>query len=106
MPKVISKSTISSSNEVAATQSASAALKTYYCLCGEFILVIDKMLSNLPRRKTDDAIILRSQDTTSAKACIFKLNAKESGAVLIDRSRDFTGTPEYNPADMTAGRTD
>ncbi|PVG03617.1 hypothetical protein CPB86DRAFT_779351 [Serendipita vermifera] len=85
MPKVISKSTVSSSTEAAPTESATASLRTYYCLCGEFILVIDKNLDNLPRRHTDNAIILRSKSTQSAKACVFKLNAKETGAILLER---------------------
>ncbi|CCA71221.1 hypothetical protein PIIN_05158 [Serendipita indica DSM 11827] len=96
MPKVISRSTISSSAEASATTSATAALRTYYCLCGEFILVIDKTLSNLPRRTTDNAIILRSKDTDSAKACVFKLNAKEVGAVLVERPNGLERQFRYN----------
>jgi hypothetical protein len=48
-------------------------------------LVIDRNLSSLPRRKTDNAIIIRSQDTPTTKARIFKLNATSSRPVLIER---------------------
>ncbi|KAH9918247.1 uncharacterized protein BXZ73DRAFT_105374 [Epithele typhae] len=34
---------------------STAALRVYYCICGEFILVIDKSLTALPRRQTDGA---------------------------------------------------
>lgn len=49
-------------------------------------LVIDRNLSTLPRRKTDGAIIIRSKDTPTTKARIYKLNATTSGPVLIQRS--------------------
>jgi len=71
------------------------------CICGEFIvcysipkcsrilmvfqLVIDKSLATLPRRKTDGAIIIRSQDSNDGKARVFKLNATTSEPVLLER---------------------
>lgn len=58
------------------------------CLILLLQLVIDKTLSSLPRRRTDNAIIIRSQDSNGAKARIFKLNSntpKDTDAVLIDR---------------------
>ncbi|KLO15871.1 hypothetical protein SCHPADRAFT_914261 [Schizopora paradoxa] len=88
MSKRVSRSTVSSSTEAKPTASSTTALHVYYCICGEFILVIDKPLSSLPRRKTDNAIIVRSQDSNDAKSCIFKLNSstpKDTEAVLIDR---------------------
>lgn len=48
-------------------------------------LVIDKPLDNLPRRKTDNSIIIRSKDAGESKARVFKLNAKGSGAVMVER---------------------
>ncbi|KAJ6452363.1 hypothetical protein DFH09DRAFT_1238415, partial [Mycena vulgaris] len=42
------------------TASSAAALRVYYCICGEFILVIDKTIASLPRRQTDGAIILNA----------------------------------------------
>ncbi|KAA1466353.1 hypothetical protein DENSPDRAFT_790912 [Dentipellis sp. KUC8613] len=87
MPKVISRSAVSSSNDARPTASSAAALRVYYCICGEFILVIDKSLSSLPRRQTDGAIIIRSQDADGEKAKVFKLNATPSDPVLVERSR-------------------
>ncbi|KAF8607960.1 hypothetical protein BDV93DRAFT_487929 [Ceratobasidium sp. AG-I] len=89
MPKIVSRSAISSSIDAPPTDSASASLRVYYCLCGEFILVIDKSLSSLPRRQTDGAIVVRSQDTPSAKARVFKLNANVSPQpVMLERKSD------------------
>ncbi|KAI0324959.1 hypothetical protein GY45DRAFT_1288072 [Cubamyces sp. BRFM 1775] len=85
MPKVISRSAVSSSTDAQPTPSSTAALRVYYCICGEFILVIDKSLSTLPRRPTDGAIVIRCQDTEDAKARIFKLNATPRDPVLIER---------------------
>lgn len=51
--------------------------------------MLDRNLFALPRRKTDDAIVIRSKDTESAKARIFKLNAREGGPVLIQRENKY-----------------
>ncbi|KAG8694072.1 hypothetical protein FRC08_008726 [Ceratobasidium sp. 394] len=89
MPKIVSRSAISSSIDAPPTSSASAALRVYYCLCGEFILVIDKSLASLPRRKTDGAIIVRCQDTPTAKARVFKLNVNVSPQpVMLERKTE------------------
>jgi hypothetical protein len=48
-------------------------------------LVIDKSLATLPRRKTDNAIIVRSQDSDSDKARVFKLNAVAEDPILLER---------------------
>ncbi|KAF4574973.1 hypothetical protein EYR36_006327 [Pleurotus pulmonarius] len=85
MPKVVSRSAVSASTDAHPTASSAAALRVYYCLCGEFILVIDKSLSSLPRRQTDNAIIVRSQDSNDQKARIFKLNAKYADPILLER---------------------
>ncbi|KAG7096811.1 hypothetical protein E1B28_004219 [Marasmius oreades] len=85
MPKVVSRSAVSASTDAQPTASSAAALRVYYCICGEFILVIDKSLSALPRRKTDDASVIRVQGTDSAPARVFKLNAVAGDAVLIER---------------------
>ncbi|KIM90923.1 hypothetical protein PILCRDRAFT_811418 [Piloderma croceum F 1598] len=85
MPKVVSRSAVSSSTDAQPTASSAAALKVYYCICGEFILVIDKSLATLPRRKTDGAIIIRSQDSDDGKARVFKLNANAGEPVLLER---------------------
>lgn len=85
------------------TESSTAALKVWYCLCGEFLvsfmdslcrhiltllpwkLVIDKDLNKLPRRKTDGAIMMRCRDSSAGKAAVFKLNSNESGPLLMKR---------------------
>ena len=48
-------------------------------------LVIDRNINALPRRKTDNAIIVRSKDTEQSKARVFKLNANPSDPVLLER---------------------
>ncbi|RDB22759.1 hypothetical protein Hypma_010052 [Hypsizygus marmoreus] len=85
MPKVVSRSAVSSSTDAQPTASSAAALRVYYCICGEFILVIDKSLATLPRRKTDNAIIIRAQDSDAGKARVFKLNAVSGDPVLLER---------------------
>jgi len=48
-------------------------------------LVIDKSLATLPRRKTDNAIIIRSKDSDDGKARVFKLNAVAEPPILLER---------------------
>jgi hypothetical protein len=48
-------------------------------------LVIDKSIASLPRRQTDGAIIVRSQDTDTEKARVFKLNATAGDPILLER---------------------
>ncbi|KAJ8587198.1 hypothetical protein M405DRAFT_821982 [Rhizopogon salebrosus TDB-379] len=86
MPKVVSRSAVSSSTDARPTASAAAALRVYYCICGEFILVIEKSLTALPKRETDGATIIRTQDSGNHQAIVFKLNANTSDPVLVERS--------------------
>ncbi|KAH9951663.1 hypothetical protein B0H21DRAFT_684646 [Amylocystis lapponica] len=85
MPKVVSRSAVSSSADAQPTASSTAALRVYYCICGEFVLVIDKSLASLPRRTTDGAVVIRSQDSEQGKAKVFKLNATAKDPVLVER---------------------
>ncbi|KAI0796310.1 hypothetical protein BC629DRAFT_1286477 [Irpex lacteus] len=85
MPKVVSRSAVSSSTDAQPTASSTAALRVYYCICGEFILVIDKSLASLPKRQTDGSTVIRSQDDGAIKARVFKLNATPKDPVLIER---------------------
>ncbi|GHJ84376.1 hypothetical protein NliqN6_0778 [Naganishia liquefaciens] len=88
MPKVISRAAISSSDQAPATASSLAVLRTFYCLCGEFMLVIDRGLDKLPRRKTDGAFIVRCKDGKDLPlqaARKFKLNAKLGKQCLVKR---------------------
>ncbi|KAH7098258.1 hypothetical protein BKA62DRAFT_744572 [Auriculariales sp. MPI-PUGE-AT-0066] len=94
MPKVVSRSVASTSTDAKPTVSSTTALKVLYCICGEFILVIDKTLALLPRRETDDAIIIRAQDGTSAtqRKAVFKLNVtNEDQAIILDRANGKFG---------------
>jgi hypothetical protein len=47
--------------------------------------VIEKSLAALPRRKTDNAVIIQAQDDDLGKAKVFKLNAKPSDPVILER---------------------
>ncbi|KAI0003107.1 hypothetical protein BJV74DRAFT_815551 [Russula compacta] len=84
MPKVVSRSAVSTSAD---GTPRSPRLHVTDCICGEFILVIDAALSSLPRRQTDGAVIVRSQDKDGVKARAFKLNAQPCEPILIERSR-------------------
>jgi len=85
MPKVVSRSAVSSSTDARPTASAAAALRVYYCICGEFILVIERSLSALPKRQTDGATIIRCQDSGTENAIVLKLNAISTDPVLVER---------------------
>ncbi|CAK5275594.1 unnamed protein product, partial [Mycena citricolor] len=87
MPKVVSRSAVSTSTGARPTASSATDLRVYYCICGEFILVIDKSLASLPRRPTDGAIIIRAQDNgDDEKARVFKLNAVVGDPILVERT--------------------
>ncbi|KAG0344660.1 hypothetical protein BG004_004276 [Podila humilis] len=79
MPKIISSSIISSSDNRDDPQ----GLHSYYCLCSEFILVIDIELGQLPRRLTDNAIILSNANR------MYKLHATPGEAKLVKRGDKF-----------------
>ncbi|KZW04103.1 hypothetical protein EXIGLDRAFT_828027 [Exidia glandulosa HHB12029] len=88
MPKVISRSIASTSTDAKPTASSVAALKVLYCICGEFILVIDKTLAILPRRRTDGASVIRAQDGNGPgeRKAVFKLNVTHADrAVMVER---------------------
>ncbi|KAK3830659.1 MAG: hypothetical protein J3R72DRAFT_455688 [Linnemannia gamsii] len=79
MPKIISNSIISSSDH----RDDSQGLHSYYCLCSEFILVIDMELGQLPRRETDNSIIL-----TNATR-MYKLHAVQTEAKIVKRGENL-----------------
>ncbi|KAG0251222.1 hypothetical protein BG011_007783, partial [Mortierella polycephala] len=79
MPKIISNSIISSSDNRDDPQ----GLHSYYCLCSEFILVIDTEIGQLPRRETDNAIILANATR------MYKLHATPGEAKIIKRGEDL-----------------
>ncbi|KAF9921526.1 hypothetical protein FBU30_008405 [Linnemannia zychae] len=79
MPKIISNSIISSSDH----RDDSQGLHSYYCLCSEFILVIDMELGQLPRRETDNSIIL------SNATRMYKLHAIPKEAKIVKRGESL-----------------
>ncbi|CED85487.1 Uncharacterized conserved protein [Phaffia rhodozyma] len=101
MPKVISRAAISSSSDAPITATQQAILKTYFCLCGEFLLVIDTDVRHLPRRPTDNTIVVRckasSRPTVSSTGepappvapRVFKLNSVDGGKQFVKRENDL-----------------
>lgn len=104
MPKVISRAVVSSSEQAAATSSSRAVLRSYYCLCGDFVLVMQGKLERLPQRRcvsfppfiivsmadyprSDGSYIVRSQPSKDGdvQARKFKLNAQQGKKCLIKR---------------------
>ncbi|ORX37869.1 hypothetical protein BD324DRAFT_623602 [Kockovaella imperatae] len=89
MPKVVSRAVVSSSESAQPTQSARAVLRSYYCLCGDFVLVIQGKLDRLPKRKHDGSFIIRAQagkNPVTQPARKFKLNARPGERCLIKRN--------------------
>ncbi|KAL7424879.1 hypothetical protein Q5752_000565 [Cryptotrichosporon argae] len=88
MPKVFSRAVVSSSDHAKPVASARAVLRSYYCLCGDFVLVLQGRLERLPVRRRDGARIIRSRpgaDPDKQPARKFKLNADMGERVLIRR---------------------
>ena len=79
MPKIVSSSIVSSSDHAAQGEDQRHSLHTYYCLCSEFLLVIDADLRQLPRRRTDNAIIVSNTQRT------YKFTAQQEDPVVIKR---------------------
>jgi hypothetical protein len=48
-------------------------------------LVVDTALNSLPRRTTDGSFIMRAIGKDGKKACVYKLNVKETNAILVQR---------------------
>ncbi|ORY34870.1 hypothetical protein BCR39DRAFT_515262 [Naematelia encephala] len=86
MPKVVSRAIVSTSEQSKGTQSARAVLRSYYCLCGDFVLVLQGKLDRLPRRRSDGSLIIRAQDGKNGEpARKFKLNAQPGRRCLLKR---------------------
>jgi hypothetical protein len=79
MPKIVSSSVVSSSDHALNNEDPSKSLHVYYCLCSEFLLVIDADLRQLPRRRTDNAVIVSNIRRT------YKLTAEADDCVLLKR---------------------
>ncbi|ORE03454.1 hypothetical protein BCV72DRAFT_308208 [Rhizopus microsporus var. microsporus] len=90
MPKIISSSVVSSSyNAPQQQEQSSKTLYVYYCLCSEFILVIDADLRQLPTRRTDNAIIVSNIRRT------YKLSAEAGDCVLLKRRNGYEKQYRY-----------
>ncbi|KAF9653394.1 hypothetical protein BDM02DRAFT_3087501 [Thelephora ganbajun] len=85
MPKVVSRAAVSTSQDAQSTPSSAANFRVYYCICGEYILIIDKPLPTLPKRQTDGATIVQAKDTQEFPAKVFKLNATPMEPILYER---------------------
>jgi hypothetical protein len=85
MPKIVSKSTVSSSDQQGNNDNSSSNTKlhVYYCLCSEFILVIDHDLQQLPRRHTDKSYIVANAGRT------FKLTVEQGETTIIRREEGY-----------------
>ncbi|WOO77588.1 UPF0428 protein [Vanrija pseudolonga] len=89
MPRVYTRAIVSTSDQAQKTESSRAVLRSYYCLCGDFLLVIQGKLDRLPRRKSDGAYIVRSQPGRKGQpARKFKLNAQPGTCAIVKRRGD------------------
>ncbi|KAI8064233.1 hypothetical protein BC940DRAFT_306491 [Gongronella butleri] len=88
MPKVVSSSTVSSSNRD--DDSNRNQLHVYYCLCSEFLLAIDADLRALPTRRTDNAVIIDNTIRT------YKLTAAQQDPVALKRGEAFEMQYRYH----------
>ncbi|BGP37341.1 hypothetical protein JCM10450v2_001248 [Rhodotorula kratochvilovae] len=55
-------------------------LVVHYCICGEFVLVVDAPLAALPRRPADGSYALVNSGPSQR---VYKLNASEQGRDLV-----------------------
>ncbi|TNY23380.1 hypothetical protein DMC30DRAFT_414249 [Rhodotorula diobovata] len=55
-------------------------LHVHYCLCGEFLLVLDSPLSALPRRPADASLVLPNSGPSQR---VYKLNVSQVGKDLV-----------------------
>ncbi|KAI8076483.1 uncharacterized protein B0P05DRAFT_546037 [Gilbertella persicaria] len=91
MPKIVSSSIVSSSDHPAQKeQEQPTHLHVYYCLCSEFLLVIDADLRQLARRRTDNAIIVSNTKRT------YKLTAEAEDCVLLKRKEGYEKQYRYH----------
>ncbi|KAI9325638.1 hypothetical protein BDR26DRAFT_177441 [Obelidium mucronatum] len=78
MPKIVSSSIVSASKD----EDDTGSLHIYYCLCGEFLMILDVSIDRLPRRETDGAFILN----TKKRTC--KLNTTFDKTVIVQRKSE------------------
>lgn len=90
MPKIVSSSVVSSSDHALNGEEQAKSLHVYYCLCSEFLLVIDADLRQLPRRRTDNAVIVSNTRRT------YKLTAEADDCVLLKRRDGYEKQFRYH----------
>ncbi|KAI9492720.1 hypothetical protein BDB00DRAFT_826913 [Zychaea mexicana] len=90
MPKIVSSSIVSSSDHTGQLEDQRHLLHVYYCLCSEFLLVIDADLRKLPRRRTDNAIIVSNTRRT------YKFTAESDGCTIVKRREGFEKQYRYH----------
>ncbi|PVU87918.1 hypothetical protein BB561_006129 [Smittium simulii] len=71
------------------TEDLSQALIVYYCLCGEYALIIEKSLETLPVRPTDHSIVINNTNY------IYTLSAQKGQPVIIQRNENFEKQYRY-----------
>ncbi|KAL8276162.1 hypothetical protein RQP46_011420 [Phenoliferia psychrophenolica] len=86
MGKISSRAVVSQSKP----EEPGVPLNIFYCLCGEFLLVLQGSLAVLPRRPTDGAYALRNEGD---KQRVYKLNSvggpgREGGGVVVRLGKD------------------
>lgn len=90
MPKIISRSTITTSNETgqeadvvhAPASTTTPSLRVFYCLCGDFALVCDRPLSALTIRPLDGSHVLRNG---GEKRTVYKITARQGDVLFLRR---------------------
>ncbi|GAA5963781.1 hypothetical protein JCM3765_006853 [Sporobolomyces pararoseus] len=78
-PKGRGTISISSSKE----ETGNSGLHVNYCICGEFILVVDAPLSSLPRRPLDNSLTLLNSQSGADLKRVYKLNVSDSNSNLV-----------------------
>lgn len=97
MGKIVSRNVISQSKEELIETDPNKVLTTYFCLCGEFILVLPGSLESLAIRPIDNSYVLKNKSTSTSNSTestttatdnikVYKLNAVSEGlGVLLKR---------------------
>ncbi|KXN68977.1 hypothetical protein CONCODRAFT_25035, partial [Conidiobolus coronatus NRRL 28638] len=87
MPKVISKFQI---NQSQPQNSSASNINVYYCICGEYCLILDDVIENLNKRTTDRSYILNEKELK------FKLNARDGDEMLVKREKGLEYQKRFN----------
>ncbi|KAH8921310.1 hypothetical protein BT69DRAFT_1335649 [Atractiella rhizophila] len=63
----------------------------YYCLCGEFVCVIDKRLRLLPARPEDGSYVVRNVNAPDLgkEKRVYRINAKPGKVTAVPRGNDY-----------------